>query len=84
MPILSSFYGIIIRMYFQLSEHNPPHFHARYGEYAAEISIQTGEVLSGFLPPKAFSLVHEWANIHREELIQMWNTQDFKPISPLE
>ena len=28
MPVLSRFYGIIIRMYFLQSEHNPPHIHA--------------------------------------------------------
>ncbi|WP_302272727.1 DUF4160 domain-containing protein [Brachyspira aalborgi] len=30
MPIISRFYGIIIKMYFQQKEHNPPHFHAIY------------------------------------------------------
>ena len=44
MPVLSRFYGIIIRMYFQQSEHNPPHIHAIYGEDMAAIYIQTGEV----------------------------------------
>ena len=45
MPVLSRFYGIIIRMYFQQAEHNPPHIHAIYGEDMAAIDIQTGEVL---------------------------------------
>ena len=52
MPVLSRFYGIIIRMYFQQSEHNPPHIHAIYGEDMAAICIQTGEVLEGHLPRK--------------------------------
>lgn len=52
MPVLSRFYGIIIRMYFQQAEHNPPHIHALYGEDMAAIDIQTGEVLEGHLPPK--------------------------------
>ena len=30
MPIIAKFYGIIIKMYFQQSEHNPPHFHCIY------------------------------------------------------
>ena len=51
MPVLSRFYGIIIRMYFQQAEHNPPHIHALYGEDMAAIDIQTGEVLEGHLPP---------------------------------
>lgn len=42
MPILSRFYGIVIRMYFQQAEHNPPHIHALYGDDMAEIVIRTG------------------------------------------
>ena len=84
MPVLSRFYGIVIRMYFQQSEHNPPHIHARSGKYNAEIEIQTGNLLEGTLPPKALVMVKEWAEIHRSELLKMWKTQEFKPIKPLE
>ena len=52
MLVLSRFYGIIIRMYFQQAEHNPPHIHALYGEEMAAITIQTGEILEGYLPPR--------------------------------
>ena len=45
MPVLARFYGIIIRMYFLQSEHNPPHIHAIYGEDMAAIDIQTGSVV---------------------------------------
>ena len=61
MPVLSRFYGIIIRMYFQQAEHNPPHIHALYGEDMAAIDIQTGKVLEGHLPPRALAMVREWA-----------------------
>lgn len=84
MPILSRFYGIVIRMYFQQSEHNPPHIHAEYGERVAEISILDSKILSGSLPPKALSMVREWIGLHRDELIYMWESQDFKAIPPLE
>ena len=57
MPVISGFYGIIIRMYFQQSEHNPPHIHAIYGENMAAININSGEVLEGELPPKALAMV---------------------------
>lgn len=53
MPIISKFYGITIRMYFFQSEHNPPHIHAIYGEYAAAIEIETGEIIEGNMPGKA-------------------------------
>ncbi len=84
MPVLSRFYGIIIRMYFQQAEHNPPHIHALYCEDMAAIDIQTGEVLEGHLPPKALAMVREWAAIHKNDLLHMWETQEFKPLSPLE
>jgi len=84
MPVLSRFYGIIIRMYFQQAEHNPPHIHALYGEDMAAINIQTGEVLEGSLPAKALAMVREWSVIHKDELLHMWKTQEFSPLSPLE
>lgn len=83
-PVLSRFYGIIIRMYFQQSEHNPPHIHAIYGEHVASIDIQTNEVLEGYLPQKAMELVKEWMVIHKNELMKMWETQEFKQLEPLE
>ena len=83
MPILSNFYGILIKMYFQQSEHNPPHIHAIYGEYMGAIDIQTGELLEGDLPTRALKLVQEWLNIHRADILSIWNTQEFKKIPPL-
>ena len=84
MPVLSRFYGIIIRMYFLQSEHNPPHIHAIYGEDMAAIAISNGTVLDGALPRKALELVREWLSLHREELFTIWETQEFKQIPPLE
>ena len=84
MPVLCRFYGIIIRMYFLQSEHNPPHIHAIYGDDTASIVIQTGEVLEGYLPPKALAMVREWTEINKEDLMEMWETQEFKKLSPLE
>ena len=65
MPVLSRFYGIIIRMYFLQSEHNPPHIHAIYNEDVAAIDFMTGEVLDGYLPNKALEMVREWISMHR-------------------
>ena len=84
MPVISRFYGIIIRMYFQQAEHNPPHIHAIYGEEVAAIDIQTYEVMEGQLPPKILTMLREWVQIHQKELFHMWDTQEFKPLSPLE
>ena len=84
MPVLSRFYGIVIRMYFQQAEHNPPHVHALYGEDVAAVDIQTGKILEGHLPPKALMMVREWIGIHKNDLLYMWETQEFMSLSPLE
>lgn len=83
MPILSQFYGIIIKMYFQQSEHNPPHVHVTYGGYIAEFSIKTGRVLEGKIPPKQAILVKIWLKTHRDELLGIWETQNFRKVTPL-
>lgn len=83
MPILSNFYGISIKMYFQQSEHNPPHIHAIYGKYMGVVNIKTGEIIEGKLPQRALKLVQEWLNINKEEVLKIWHTQQFKKIPPL-
>lgn len=86
MPAISMFFGIIIRMFF--NEHAPPHFHAEYGEYRAEINIRTLEVLAGKLPRRALELVLDWAELHRDELLKDWELcrqhQQPAEIEPLE
>lgn len=85
MPRLSSFYGIVIAMYYR--EHGTPHFHARYGQHDASIEIGTLEVLGGSLPPRAMTLVREWASLHAEELAANWrrarNRERLERIAPL-
>ena len=84
MPVLSRFYGIIIRMYFLQKEHNPPHIHAIYDDDVAAITISDGKVIEGALPNKALEMVKEWVSLNKDELLTMWETQEFKQLSPLE
>lgn len=70
MPEISRFYGIVIKMFFD--DHPPPHFHAKYAEYEALISIDEIRMFSGSLPPRAFGLVKEWALLHQDELRTLW------------
>ena len=35
------------------------------------------------LPPKAQKLVKEWIMINKADLIEIWNTQQFKTLPPL-
>ena len=71
MPIISRFFGIIIRMFF--NEHAPPHFHAEYAEHRAVINIRTLELMEGKLPRRALELVLDWAELHPDELLADWN-----------
>lgn len=84
MPVISRFYGIVIKMYFRQSEHNPPHIHAIYGDYIGAIDIRTGEMLQGDLPKRALKMVQEWVNQHQHDLMEIWGTQKFVELSPLE
>ena len=65
MPVISRFYGMIIKMYFQQREHNPPHFHVIYGDYMGAIDIRTLQLLEGDLPQKALSMATEWGAEHQ-------------------
>lgn len=73
MPIVSQFYGIIVRIYFNDSEkHYLGHIHVQYNEYDAVYSINDCLILEGKLPPKQNKLVIAWMEIHKEELQALW------------
>ncbi len=85
MPTISIFYGIVIQMFWK--DHAPPHFHALYGEYEAQIDIRTLQVIEGRLPRRALQLVLDWAELHKTELLEDWELctrmQTPKKIAPL-
>jgi hypothetical protein len=70
LPTISRFYGVVIRMFH--NDHAPPHFHAEYAEAVAAISIERLEVIAGMLPPRALLLVLDWAELHKQELLENW------------
>lgn len=84
MSEISRFYGIIIGMFGD--DHNPPHFHVRYGDYRAIITIQKG-VVKGTLPRRVLNKVFEWMDLHSNELMENWNRlqqgEETFPINPL-
>ena len=83
MPEISRFFGIIVTMFFE--DHNPPHFHARYGGNGAVIRIKDFAVTEGYLPPRALGLVMEWAEIHKAELLKDWKlAKERKPLLQIE
>lgn len=73
MPMISMFYGILIRMFFfDTDKHNIPHVHADYQGKTAVYSIPDGAVLAGELPSKKHKLVVAWIEIHQDELLADW------------
>lgn len=73
MPIISMFYGIIVRMFLMDDRHHhTPHIHVQYAEHKASLSIADGEVLAGELPRKQLRLVQAWVELHRDELNADW------------
>jgi hypothetical protein len=84
MPVITRFYGIIIKMYFSQSEHGLPHFHAIYGEYNGIFNIQTMEMVEGDMPLRAQRLIKEWAGQYQQDLLLMWNNNEFKHLPGLE
>ena len=84
MPTISSFYGIMIRMFWR--DHNPPHFHAVYGGDEVLIDVETLDILEGLLPRRALQMVLEWARF-QDELSEGWElcrrNQRPKTIAPL-
>ena len=82
MPEVSRFYGVAIALFY--NDHQPPHFHARYGEFEAVFSIESLAILEGSLPRRATALVLEWASEHRAELLAGWKQARAKlPLSPI-
>jgi hypothetical protein len=83
MPEISQFYGIAVKMYY--NDHLPPHFHAEYGEYEALVNINSLAVIVGKLPSRALGLVVEWASLHQDEIVTLWeNARNFEPLGKIE
>ena len=84
MPVIARFYGIVIKMYFSQSEHGVPHFHSIYGEFNGVFNIENLEMMEGDLPNRAHRLVKEWAALYQDDLMRIWNEQEFKKLPGLE
>lgn len=72
MPEISRFYGIIIRIFYETTRHQQPHFHAAYGEYLASFTIDPPALLAGSMPRKQLHLILAWAELHQDELMDNW------------
>lgn len=84
MAELCRFCGIIIAMF--ADDHNPPHFHIRYGDYDAIITIDSG-IVKGNMPSKELKMIFKWMDDHKSELMENWsrlqNGEEAIKIKPL-
>ena len=83
MPEVSRFYGIVVKMFFNPKENEPSHIHAIYGEFVGIFDLESLEMTDGDLPMTAQRLVKEWLLQHKEELKDMWQTQQIAKLPPL-
>ena len=73
MPVISMFYGLIVRMYFYDNQrHHEPHIHVEYAGQRAVYRIPDGELLEGEFPKNKQRLLQAWIEIHRDELLANW------------
>ncbi|MFH0766211.1 MAG: DUF4160 domain-containing protein [Calditrichota bacterium] len=86
MPEICRFFGIVIALFY--NDKHQPHFHAKYGEHDASFEIETLRLLNGYLPPRVYGFVIEWAYQHQGELLDNWDRarRGLRPkkIKPLE
>ena len=80
MPTISHFYGIIIVMYLR----NKEHIHAITQDFDAPFLISTGEIMEGDFPAKAKAMVKEFILKNQKELNEMWETEQYKKLPPLD
>lgn len=87
MPVLSMFYGIIVRMYKESDgKHKAPHIHAKYAGSEVVVALD-GAIIAGSIPKHKMKLLEAWMEIHKEELEANWallsNGEQFFRIEPL-
>jgi hypothetical protein len=86
MPVVSTFFGIVIRMFYR--EHGVAHFHAEYQGQQATFTFN-GEILAGCISSRtALRLIREWTLANRAELEANWTRarggESLERIAPLE
>lgn len=69
MPEICRFYGIVIFMNY--SDHNPPHFHAKYQDQEVMVEINSG-VVEGKMQKRALQMLFEWTDKYKADLLKDW------------
>jgi hypothetical protein len=86
MPIISSFFGVLVRMFY--NDHNPPHFHAEYQGQHGKFRFDGEIIVSHIASRVANRLIREWAIQHAADLEMNWRRMKagvaLERIEPLE
>ena len=84
MPILSRFYGVIIKMFYDEGKHHLPHFHAEYSGEKAVFLINPPKLFKGRLRKRAEAMILEWAELHQNQLMENYeNARQKKPLNKI-
>lgn len=88
MPLISSFYGVLIYLYWlDTRQHHLPHIHAIYAGDEAVFAVESGDLIDGQLPRRQTRFVQAWIELRRDELLADWSLavkgQPVFPIDPL-
>jgi len=71
MPVISKFYGIVIRML--VIRPFVAHFHAIYQNCELVVGIAPLRIIQGDAPRRVRDMVLEWATQHQSELLEAWD-----------
>jgi hypothetical protein len=85
-PIISIFFGIVVRMFYK--EHEPPHFHAEYQGQEGKFDFNGRVTIGNIQSRTALRLIRQWAALHHADLEANWAKmkagQPLDKIAPLE
>jgi hypothetical protein len=70
MPTVARVDGVKINLYWD--DHWPAHFHAEFGEYSAQIAIDSLSILNGYIPSAQYRKVVTWAESRKDKLLAAW------------
>ena len=86
MPVISLFFGIVIRMHYR--EHEPRHFHAEHQSQQGKFDFEGNQTVGNITSKNALELIRQWAQLHRAALDANWSKikagQPLDRIPPLE
>jgi hypothetical protein len=70
MPTIAIIDGVRIMIF--AKDHAPPHFHAKFPEHEALISIATGDIREGSLPTAKLRAVRDWFTPRQLQVAYVW------------